>query len=433
MQKSTEAPVMNCLRLAPAILLLSTTIIFPASRATAEPPAIGGASGCGAASSGAGALHPEGSLLPSGYLHTDGSQIVDQSGTAVRIAAVGWTQDFENPDATVQKMLRLGFNAVRVSWVNATMQADLARIDRIVTVAGKHGLKVILDHHTDEAGTPADSYGAQQKNGLWYDSGPGTDDTNGAGIKGTVTQDRFMSDWVAVAKRYAGNSTVIGYDLDNEPLEMPRGSTWGDGSVTDIRRMYQTVGNAILAAEPNVLVIAEGPQNYKTGMPWGDLSKVSYAPVRLAVPNRVVYSVHDYPAYVADFRPDSGPRKVALMNKAWGYLVTKNIAPVWLGEMGASMDGSAYGEVVSESEAWAATMISYLNGKLAEQGGPTFTAGQQGISTDWWAWGHLQGQQLNGTLEANGSPRQKQLAVYSQFRQIPVCDTQAAPRGEPVR
>jgi endoglucanase/chitinase len=364
-------------------------------------------------------------LLPPGYLHTSGSQIVDQAGRPVRIASVGWNQGFENPVSAMAKIASLGFNAVRLSWVDATLPRDLARIDAIVAAAGHDGVKVILDHHTNEAGTAADGYGAQQKNGLWYDSGPGTDGTNGAGVKGTVTQAVFQDHWVDVAKRYAGNSTVIGFDLDNEPLEYNGQSTWGDGGATDIRQMYQTVGNAILAVDPHVLIIAEGPQNYPAGMPWGDLSKVRDAPVVLNVPNQIVYSVHDYPAYVSGVVPDSGPRKVARMNHAWGYLVTDGIAPVWIGEMGANMDGSCCHETLSGSRAWASTLVNYLNGRLGVLGGPTFKGDEQGVSTDWWAWGYLPGQQLDGTLGPNGGSRFAQYAVYSQLTPWLPCGTAA--------
>ena len=34
---------------------------------------------------------------------------------------------------------------------------------------------------------------------------------------------------------------------------------------------------------------------------------------------------------------ESGPGYVARMNNIWGWLVTGNIAPVWIGEMGSSM------------------------------------------------------------------------------------------------
>ncbi len=391
---------------APAALILAL-----ASTASTQP-AWGDDAACRTAAGG---------LLPAGYLHTAGAQIVDSTGRPVRIASVGWNQGFEDPAAALRKIAAVGFNAVRVSWVDATMQRDLTRIDGIVAAAARNGVKVILDHHTNEAGTPADGYGAQQRNGLWYDSGPGTDGTNGAGGFGTVTQAGFLAHWQQVAARYAGNSTVIGFDLDNEPLMIPGGATWGDGGARDIRAMYQTVGNAILTIAPDVLIIAEGPQNYPDGKPWGDLSHVRTEPVRLNVPNRVVYSVHDYPAYVSAVTPDSGPRKVAATNRTWGYLVSEHIAPVWIGEMGANLDGSCCHENVAASQAWAATLVSYLNGQLSALGGPGFSGAEQGVSTDWWAWGTLTGQALDGTLGPTGAPRPAQYAVYHQLLAWPTC------------
>ncbi|WP_428485596.1 glycoside hydrolase family 5 protein [Rhodopila sp.] len=424
---------MSYLKQAAAVLLLSAAIVT-APRQTDEAETRM-ATGCSAAGSSIGAeaglMPPSGAsrpaLLPAGYLHTAGSQIVDQTGRPVRIASVGWFQGFENPDFAMQKIMQLGFNAVRISWVDATMRSDLQRIDRIVAAAAHHGIKVILDHHTNEAGTPADGYGAQQRNGLWYDSGPGTNGTNGTSVKGTVTQAVFQAHWVEVARRYAGNSTVIGFDLDNEPLMIPGGSTWGDGGVTDIRLMYQTVGNAILAANPDVLIIAEGPQNYPGRAPWGDLSNVRAAPVQLNRADRLVYSVHDYPTYVSGVKENSGRPKVAGMNRAWGFLVSEKIAPVWIGEMGANLDGTCCHENIAASQAWAATLVDYLNGKLASQGGPSFRGMEQGVSTDWWAWGNLTGQPLDGTLAPDGSRRPAQYAVYSQLAPGVVCRT-----GSPV-
>ena len=411
---------MNEFTRATSILALSVIVALGSQRTNAaEPAVISDSQVCPPT----GKVGPTSWLLPPGYLHTAGSQIVDEAGGPVRIASVGWNQGFEDPVAAMRKIMQTGFNAVRFSWVDATMQSDLRTIDGIVAAAGRFGVKVILDHHTNEAGTAADGWGAQQQNGLWFDSGPATDGTNGAGVKGTVTKAIFQSHWVEVAKRYAGNSTVIGFDLHNEPLMIRGGSTWGDGGVTDIRLMYQTVGNAILAVNPGALIIAEGPQNYSGDKPWGDLSKVRSAPVELDVPNKVVYSVHDYPAYVSGVREDSGPRKVARMNRAWGYLVSENIAPVWIGEMGANFDGSWGREKVAGSRAWASNLVDYLNGKLSDQGGPSFTGSQQGVSTDWWAWGYLPGQSLNGTLGVDGSPRPAQFAVYHQLQPHAVCGT----------
>ncbi len=200
-------------------------------------------------------------LLPSGSFSTVRSQIVDQQGRPVRLACVGLNEPNFSVSMTrqLQIVVASGFNCLRMSWVDAKMQEDLVTIDRVAAAAGPLGLRLILDHHGNEAGTPADGYGAQQKNGLWFDSGPGSDGTNGAGVKGTVTDARWIANWVDVARRYAGNPTVIGFDLDNEPFETPGGATWGGGGPKDIQAAYTRAGNAIQAVNPDALIICEGP------------------------------------------------------------------------------------------------------------------------------------------------------------------------------
>jgi aryl-phospho-beta-D-glucosidase BglC (GH1 family) len=60
-----------------------------------------------------------------------------------------------------------------------------------------------------------------------------------------------------------GNTTVIGYDLRNEPINFgATGSSWGDGSDRDIKEMYTHVGDAILAIDPDKLIFAEGVITY---------------------------------------------------------------------------------------------------------------------------------------------------------------------------
>src|ERR1700712_717445 len=111
-----------------------------------------------------------GYLIPTGYLSTKGSQIIAADGSTVRMASIGWNQGFDNIPASVAAMKAAGFNTIRVSWVNARMTSDLQRIDQVVAAATANGIKVVLDNHTNEPGhSEADNYGAQQKNGLWYD------------------------------------------------------------------------------------------------------------------------------------------------------------------------------------------------------------------------------------------------------------------------
>ncbi|HYZ23995.1 MAG TPA: cellulase family glycosylhydrolase [Rhodopila sp.] len=345
-------------------------------------------------------------LLPAGQFSTRGNQIVDEKGRPVRLACIGWNQfnmqiSFERQ---TELMVRHGFNCTRISWVNATMERDLERIDRVVAAAQKVGLRVILDNHTNEPGHgPRDNWGAQQKNGLWYDRGGGSDNTDGGGNPGTVTDAKFLADWQAVARHYAKSQTVIGYDLRNEPLDWPGMSEWGTGSNRDIRDMYERVGNAIQAIDPSKLIIVEPPNS--------DCRGIRKYPVTLGVPDKLVYSVHEYPGEISAEKVSSGPALIKRMNEKWGFIINEGIGPIFVGEMGASMTSP-------QSKAWAATIVPYLNG----EGPDGLRIGRgQGVSTDWWAWGYLPGQNPDGTLEANWTtPRPAQEAVYSKLRQRPI-------------
>ena len=119
-----------------------------------------------------------------------------------------------------------------------------------------------------------------------------------------------------LAQRYAGNPTVIGADLHNEPHAegtnpAATGACWGCGDTNrDWRLAAERAGNAILGVQPNWLIFVEGvscpsgglsnvwdgdPSNDEDCGWWGgNLSKAGQFPVRLYVANRLVYSPHDY-------------------------------------------------------------------------------------------------------------------------------------------
>lgn len=344
---------------------------------------------------------PTGSGLPlsPGFLTTFGNQIIDSQGVKQRIASVGWNQIDEIPQ-NVAQMRKAGFNCIRVSYVDATIEEDLLRIDQVAVACHNNNMRFIVDHHTCERGTPADGWGSQQKNGKPWDVGPGTDGTNGAGVTGTVTREKWISNWVRVASRYALTDVFIGCDLHNEPSRYGN-TTWGDGGVVDLRAAYQDCGNAILAhANPGLLIICEGAQDYNINCPWGDLSVVEKAPVILSRPQQVVYSVHNYPNYVSGFHPDSGQEYMNLMEASFGSIMRKNIAPVWIGEMGANMTDA-------DQIAWAEDTTNYI-AKCVNQ------AGDQPMGTDWWAWGQFDGQQLIGTLK-DGQLRPEQQKYWSRL------------------
>jgi endoglucanase len=356
--------------------------------------------------------------LPAGALSTSGNQIVSATGEPVRIVSVGVFTDVSGQVANIGAA---GFNTIRVEWGNRELDSDITLLDRIVEAARGVGLKVILDDHFNE-GVNSPCF-AQQANGLWYDSGGASDGTDGCHTPGTITDAKFIADWQRVAVRYKGNDTVIGYDLWNEPLAYNLAmSTWEPGSNNrdhNIRYMYERAGNAILAIDPTKLIICEGPQrqhsfaDHDTPAPWGDLSLAGKFPVQLSVPAKLVYSIHDYPSEIGGSTPDSGPAKITSMTRVWGYLVAGNIAPVWIGEMGANMK-------TANDSAWAQTLVDYADGRASGDGTPRFGPGQQGIGIDWWWAGYdaRSGDQPSGIFNADGSINVAQQKVYRSFMQL---------------
>ncbi len=402
------------------------------------------------------------SLFPAGYLSTQGGQVVDSTGAIARIQSIAWfgtegpagtwltglPNNNPNDPATqtgiqnaLSGMVSEGFNTVRIPWSDANLQSSLPLLKLVVADAGKLGLRVIFDHHDD------DGHYSQQPNGLWFDTGPGSDGTDGGGDTGTISAAQFQADTVTLASTFAGNATVIGFDLDNEPLVNGGSATgtvnWGGGGPTDILAMYNAVGSAVEAADPGALIIAEGPQNWsgtllngQSGLATeGDLSAAAAKPVTLTVngqtvANKVVYSVHEYPSTIGGEPTDSGSSYIQQMNAAWGYLEAGNIAPVWIGEMGASLDGtngdSAGAANLANEQAWAATLIPYLNGQDAAQGGPSVKTG-----FDWWTSGGFAGGQPDGYNSGpNGSVNAAQQAIVSQLLTYFAKLTQ--PSGPPV-
>src|SRR5262249_44464246 len=204
--------------------------------------------------------------------------------------------------------------------------------------------------------------------GLWYTS--------------AYPESRWISDWVMLATRYAGNPTVIGADLHNEPHGP---AAWGTGGANDWRLAAQRAGDAIMAANPNRLIAVEGIETYAGRSYWwgGNLAGARDFPVVLNVANRLVYSPHDYPASVYPqpwFSDPSYPNNLpTVWDQAWGYLFRQNIAPVWLGEFGSKL-------ATTVDQQWANAMVNYLSGNMNLNGTSVLQPGQQGPSWTWWSW-----------------------------------------------
>jgi len=302
-----------------------------------------------------------------GWLHTDGSRIVTSTGSEFTIKATSWfgleTQNcalhglWQIPlDQGLGRIAGWGFNTIRIPFSSECLAATgsnsineqanpglaalspLELLDRIVARADAHGLKVILDRHRPDSGGQSE---------LWYTA--------------QYSEQRWIEDWEMLAERYREDPTVIGVDLHNEP----HGSAcWGCGDpARDWSAAATRAGNAVLAVNPHLLIIVEGVEREADGSTtwWGGgLRGVADHPVVLDVPNRVVYSPHDYPATVwnqswfgaADY-PANLP---GVWERNWGYIQTQGIAPVWLGEFGTKLE-------TDSDRQWLASLVDYLGEK----------------------------------------------------------------------
>ncbi|QWB24882.1 MULTISPECIES: cellulase family glycosylhydrolase [Streptomyces] len=318
-----------------------------------------------------------------GYWHTSGRQILDAAGAPVRIAGVNWF-GFETANhvvhglwardykSMIDQMKSLGYNTIRMPYSDDILKSgtmpdsvnydgkntdlrgltSLQVLDKIVAYAGQAGLKIVLDRHRpDAAGQSA----------LWYTA--------------SVPESTWIANLKALATRYKGNSTVVGIDLHNEPHDP---ACWGCGDTSrDWRLAAQRAGNAVLSVNPELLIMVEGVQSYNGTNGWwgGNLMGVAQYPVQLDVPNRLVYSAHDYATSVAQqpwFSDSSFPANMpGIWDKYWGYIFKQNIAPVWLGEFGTTLQSTV-------DQRWLSALVTYLRS----------TSGSGADSFHWtfWSW-----------------------------------------------
>jgi endoglucanase len=328
--------------------------------------------------------HPSNTLArpsptPRGYWHTRGTSIVDSTGAVVRIAGVTWYGmestrwvpaglDYQSYTSILSLVKTLGYNTIRLPFSNELVERNpvvtqhikanpqfagvhaLTVLDDLVAYAGTLGLKVILDDQISVAETPDMVNNLNEP--LWYTS--------------AYPQSAWIHDWQTLARRYKGDSTVIGFDLRNEPhtsgpgpwslhTYLHQGSTWGpyrgvDDPARDWRLAAEKAGNAVLAINPHLLIFVEGVQLYpdasqprgvSTGW-WGwNLSMVPRYPIILKVKHHLVYSPHDWGPHkhaMGWFPHMTYASMTKIWHDKWAFLLDKPAAayaaPVLLGEFG---------------------------------------------------------------------------------------------------
>lgn len=409
------------------------------------------------------------------WLSTDGSKIVDGNGEEVILQSLAW-DGFSNdgvvsglwgrPYKTIvvggttheglcDQIKRLGFNSVRLpvsqdfilgyanrlySSIDPELNPDLFTdldnpwtdpqptipplevMDKIVNYLTSLDIRVIFDMHSaTRAYNPSNE-------GKWYTTAnPGdTGSTNGTPGEPRSEQ-QWISAWVAFANRYKDNPMVCGFDLFNEPWDC----TWTNNPNTGWPAAVERCANAIHEVNPNLLIVVEGITGnveFQPGKEWpsewgANLSGVRNRPISINIPNKVVYSPHEYWSHapwvpVGQYRnqwytdPDYPNFLPDVWRSEWGYLVEENIAPVWIGEFGTSFEvntiqNPAYtsGNLTKDTQ-YKDKWVAYLR--------------DNHISWDWWY------------IQPSQSPTAHLLGLLDVVQGAPVSNTFGEARSAPM-
>ncbi|RZU38601.1 aryl-phospho-beta-D-glucosidase BglC (GH1 family) [Fluviicoccus keumensis] len=330
-------------------------------------------------------------------LSNSGRYLVDACQNRFKLKSVNWFGGSDTSEAPlglnkqsiahiVGLIKQMGFNSVRLpfsnqaihntnpvdpTWVSANPEligkTPLQVYDTVVKGLTDAGIVVILNNHT----TSSEWCCNYDKNGLWW---------GGSGYWQSTEQ--WQADWVFMTNRYKNNGLVAGADLRNEVRTMkgnteitPESPTWGNHGGNDWRQAATDAGNAVIKANPKMLVIIEGTNWAGVPMLGGYrplLSPAYDTPVVLQKPDKLMYAAHNY-YYIGPEATggggvvDSGKATYSSMdkatlydnlNKGFGFVANPNrtyTAPVWVSEFGIGFDNSS-----TADRTWLANLTQYL-------------------------------------------------------------------------
>ncbi|PFG18389.1 cellulase (glycosyl hydrolase family 5) [Propionicimonas paludicola] len=158
-----------------------------------------------------------------------------------------WRREYVS-ELDLAEIARAGFDHVRLplSWrllctVDGTLIEDgFVHLDRFLDSCALHGLGVVLDLHAAPGGQT------------------GTNIDDSAGLPELFFDPHWrrltVRLWRAIAERYAQSTTVLAYDLLNEPLPYH----WADDFGDELMSLYQDLTAAVREVDPNHLLMYEG-------------------------------------------------------------------------------------------------------------------------------------------------------------------------------
>lgn len=314
-------------------------------------------------------------------LRTEGGRIVDASGRTVLLR--GFDADalledgvrhapLDEEDATL--MQREGFDTVRLPIAWSRLEPVRGRVDTgyldlvasTVEMLERHALRVVLEMHFLDWGPRFGGSGAPRWAALplvptaeWWPWESWRKHLSPA-VNAAVTyfwlspdwQGDFEMVWRAVARRFAGDPMLAGYDLYNEPHPLPIPPRIFEDHF--LWPLYARTIAAIGAVDPGHLFLVEGTL-------FGDLGTT----VRPLHAPDVVYSPHLYTGALVPpaFSGDPGPLDRRIAGQA--AEAAEVPAPMWIGELGIDHHQA-------HAAAWADAALNALD--------------DRGAGWAWWQW-----------------------------------------------
>ena len=347
------------------------------------------------------------------WIHAEGSRLYDMQGNEVWMTGANWfgfncTENVLHGlwsaelETTLKSIADHGINLLRVpvstellySWMtgvpadninvnwyanpqlvkaDGTNMNSMEVFDQLMMLCKKYGIKVMVDVHSPDANNSGHVYP------LWY----GTKMKDGT----VITTDMWIDTWVWLVDKYKNDDTLIAVDLENEPhgkrgytKEEPDNFAKWDNTTDENNWRYaaERCANAILAVNPNILIVIEGiedtPQEgytyadpdvwqssdvYNGGWWGGNLRRAKDYPIDLGEhQSQLVYSPHDYgPLVFAQEWFNKDFTEQTLLDdywyESWAYLEQENIAPLLMGEWGGTLDGG-------DNEKWLNILANYM-------------------------------------------------------------------------
>lgn len=270
--------------------------------------------------------------------------------------------------ADLDNISRAGFNCVRMpvwwgnlySITNTTLSGwrsdAFTVLDWLVTNCATRGIYVVVDMHGVVGGesTSGDT-GWQNQNQYWTS---------------TLDQEETAQMWTQLATHFAGNGTVAGYDVINEPMNAP-----SDAAVWSA---YSSLYGTIRSADPGHILFIEGTFDQWN---WSMLP----SPATYHWTN-IVYSMHEYQFNGTLAQIEAGAtNQVNDFNnhKSWNV-------PDYVGEwndmsQGASVYEGSINEYNANGVSWSMWAYKATDGLLPDGWGwydPTYWPATPDIATD---------------------------------------------------